>query len=282
MFQGDYMNGILPIYKEANMTSHDVVARLRKILHIQKIGHSGTLDPDATGVLLVLVGKATKILPFLDDTDKEYIATLKLGISTDSDDVSGKIMETREIKQIEHFEELLHTFKGKQKQLPPMISSVRVNGKKLYEYARNNIPVTRPYRDIEIYNIEVLDTSAMKFKVACSSGTYIRTLCVDIAKKSGNIGCMESLIRTRVGRFIIDDCVTLNDIENGNIPLFPIKDALSHYPMMDYEPITDIVQGKHIRLHTSHTQVAIINHDEVFAIYEKDHEDVYRCVRGLW
>lgn len=276
------MNGILPIYKEAGMTSHDVVARLRRILHIRKIGHSGTLDPDATGVLLVLVGRATKILPFLEDTDKEYIATMKLGIRTTSDDTSGEVVEKQEIVPIEHLDEVLQSFVGKQKQLPPMISSVRVNGRKLYEYARNHETVERPQRDVEIHEIELLDEQSLRFRVACSSGTYIRSLCVDIAAKTGNLGCMDTLIRTKVGRFTLDDCVTLAQVEEGNVSLMPIKEAMAHYPFIAYQPITDVAQGKKIQLNCKDDEVAIIDEDTVMAIYRRDHEDVFRCVRGLW
>ena len=138
------MDGILLINKPYGMTSHDVVSKLRRILKTRKIGHSGTLDPQATGVLFVMVGKATKILPFLEDIDKEYIAEMKLGISTLSDDIFYPVLETKEIQPIEDFDALLQSFKGKQKQLPPMISSIKVNGKKLYEYARNNEEVERP------------------------------------------------------------------------------------------------------------------------------------------
>lgn len=282
MLGGDKMNGIIPIYKEAGMTSHDVVGKLRRILHMSKIGHSGTLDPDATGVLLVLVGKATKILPYMEDTDKEYIATMKLGLRTTTDDTSGEVLEERKIQPIEDFNTVLQSFKGKQKQLPPMVSSVRVNGKKLYEYARNNETVERPLRDVEFYELEVLDKAQLKFRVACSSGTYIRSLCVDIASKTGNLGCMDTLIRTRVGRFTLADCVTLSQVEEGNVPLFSIKEALSHYPTITYEPITAVACGKRISLATAHDEVLILDGEEVMALYKRDHDDVFKCVRGLW
>lgn len=276
------MNGILPIYKEAGMTSHDVVAKLRRILHIKKIGHSGTLDPDATGVLLVLVGKATKLLPYLEDTDKEYVATLQLGIRTKSDDISGEVLEEQAINPIANFNAILQSFVGKQQQLPPMVSSVRVNGKKLYEYARNNEVVERPLRDVEFYELEVLDEQSLQFRVACSSGTYIRSLCVDIAAKSGNLGCMKSLVRTKVGRFSLAECVTLAQVEAGNVPLFPIKKAMAHYPFVDDAPIADVVQGKKITIQSDDDEVVIVDGDDVLAIYRRDHDDIFRCVRGLW
>lgn len=276
------MNGILPIYKEAGMTSHDVVAKLRRILHTKKIGHSGTLDPDATGVLLVLVGTACKTLPFLEDTDKEYVATMKLGIRTFSDDTSGEVLEEKEITPMKDFAGILNTFLGKQKQLPPMISSVRVNGRKLYEYARNGESVERPVREVEIYDIEMLDEQALKFRVACSSGTYIRSLCVDIAQKSGNLGCMDTLVRTKVGRFSLQDCVTLAQVEAGDVPLFPVYEALQHYEMVAYQPALEVRQGKRIHVHNANDEIVIVEGKEVLAVYRREHGDQYKCVRGLW
>lgn len=276
------MNGILPIYKEAGMTSHDVVAKLRRILHTKKIGHSGTLDPDATGVLLVLVGTACKTLPFLEDTDKEYVATMKLGIRTFSDDTSGEVLEEKEITPMKDFAGILNTFVGKQKQLPPMISSVRVNGRKLYEYARNGESVERPVREVEIYDIEMLDEQALKFRVACSSGTYIRSLCVDIAQKSGNLGCMDTLVRTKVGRFSLQDCVTLAQVEAGNVPLFPVYEALQHYEMVAYQPALEVRQGKRIHVQNANDEIVIVDGKEVLAVYRREHGDQYKCVRGLW
>lgn len=276
------MDGILLINKESGMTSHDVVFKLRKILNTKKIGHTGTLDPDATGVLLVLVGKACKILPFLEDTDKEYIAELKLGEATDTEDCWGKVIETKPILPIENFEELLKGFEGKQKQLPPMISSIKVNGKKLYEYARSGETVERPLRDIEIYETEVLDAQKYRFRAACSSGTYIRSLCRDLAVKSGNIGCMSSLVRTRVGRFTLDQCVTLSEVSEGNYKLFPIKEALCHLPMINIENPADVLNGKRMRLNCSAERVVLLSNDEVLAIYEREKDTIYRSVRGLW
>lgn len=276
------MNGILLIHKEKGYTSHDVVMKCRKLLHTKKIGHTGTLDPDATGVLVLLVNNACKALPFLEDTDKEYITSLTLGYTTDTLDIWGKITEEKEVTPIENFPKVCESFIGKQKQLPPMISSIKVNGKKLYEYARNNEEVERPLRDIEIYDIEVLDEKKMKFKVSCSSGTYIRSLCDDIAKSTGNLGCMSSLVRNKVGRFELKDCVTLKDVEEGNFKIFPLYDALAHLPMIEFEPITDIYNGKHVRIDTDKDRVVITHDKEVVAVYDRHHANVFKCSRGLW
>ncbi len=163
-----------------------------------------------------------------------------------------------------------------------MVSNVRMNGRKLYEYARNHEHVERVARNIHIYEIEALDEELLKFCVACSAGTYIRSLCVDIAAKSGNLGCMDTLIRTRVGRFTLADCVRLDAVANGDFSLVPIRKALAHYPQIPYEPITDIVQGKKITLSCVEDEVAILDRDEVMAIYRREQDEQFRCVRGLW
>jgi len=270
------------IRKEAEMTSHDVVARLRHILKTKKIGHSGTLDPNATGVLLVLIGRACKVLPFLEDTDKEYIAELELGKQTLGDDIWSEVLAEKEITPIIDLQALLHTFLGKQKQLPPMLSSIKVNGKKLYEYARNKEAVEVPMRDVTFYELEVLDEESMRFRVACSSGTYIRSLCRDVAQASGNLGCMKSLVRTKVGRFSLADCVTLEDVEAGHFSLHSVVEVLAHLPQITYEPMKDIYNGKHVRLDCKEDRAVIMDHLEAVAIYERDHGNVFRCVRGLW
>lgn len=264
------------------MTSHDVVARLRRILHTTKIGHSGTLDPNATGVLLVLIGKACKALPFLEDTDKEYVATLQLGMRTISDDIWMDPLEEAPIQPIDDFQGVLDSFRGVQKQVPPMISSVRVNGRKLYEYAREGKEVTRPEREVTIYDIEALDASKLMFRVSCSSGTYVRSLCHDIARKTGNLGCMSSLVRTKVGRFSLSQCVTLQDVMEGRFQLHTLQEVLSHYAPVEYEKPADIYNGKKIILRCEADDVAITHNGSIVAIYQREDAEVFRCVRGLW
>lgn len=282
MNDGDDMDGILVIHKNAGMTSHDVVAQLRRILHIKKIGHSGTLDPQATGVLLVLVGKACKALPYLEDTDKEYVAEMRLGETRDTDDIWGEVTQTKSVIPITDFQGVLNCFQGKIKQYPPMVSSVKVNGRKLYEYARNHESVERPLRDATIYEIQALDEAKLKFRVSCSSGTYVRTLCVDIAKKTGNIGCMSSLVRTRVGRFTLDQALTLDEIKEGKLNLLPLKDVFAGYHQIPYEPIQDIYHGKKVMIDCDEDEVVIVHGDEVVAVYKRDEGNRFRCARGLW
>lgn len=196
------MNGILVIDKPAGYTSHDIVSKIRKELNIKKVGHTGTLDPLATGVLPILLGNGTKLSKYLINHDKEYIATIKLGEKTDTGDIEGEIIEQKEVKKNSENEliKILETCKGKQEQIPPMYSAIKINGKKLYEYARNGEKVEVPPRKIEIYDIKLLEYNEinLKFKVSCSKGTYIRSLCEEIAEKLGTVGTMSALQRTKV------------------------------------------------------------------------------------
>ena len=216
------MDGVIIINKQKNFTSHDVVNVIRKKLNIKKVGHTGTLDPNATGVLPILVGKATKISKYLIEHDKTYIATIKLGEKTDTGDNEGQVIEEKlvptDLKE-EDINNTLQSFLGKQKQVPPMYSAIKINGKKLYEYAREGKEVKIEAREIEIYKIQLLEykNSKIKFEVECSKGTYIRTLCEDIAKKLGTVGYMEELQRTKVNNFKIGDSVLLDDITLENV-----------------------------------------------------------------
>ena len=241
------MDGILLINKPAGYTSHDIVGIVRKKLHTKKVGHCGTLDPDATGVLVVCVNKATKAIQFLMSDTKVYRATLSLGKSTDTYDASGKILEEKEVGQISKAQviDVLNSFLGKSKQKPPIYSAIKVNGKKLYEYARNGEEVEIKERDIEIMMIELIDFSnnEIVFDVKCSKGTYIRSLCVDIAKKLGYPGHMSHLERRQAGRFLITDCVTLEQLENDDYSLHSIDDALCGFPQLKLDDPTPFLRG---------------------------------------
>ncbi len=210
------MNGILNIYKEAGFTSHDVVAKLRGILKQKKIGHTGTLDPDAEGVLPVCIGNATKLCGLLTEKEKTYEAVLLLGQETDTQDISGKILRIAEITvSPEAVREVIGSFRGSYEQVPPMYSALKVNGKKLYELAREGKEVERKARTVFLREISVSDIRLpeVSFAVTCSSGTYIRTLCRDIGEKLGCGGCMKKLLRTRVDRFDMKDSLRLSQIE---------------------------------------------------------------------
>ena len=217
-------NGIINIHKEAGFTSHDVVAKMRGICGQKKIGHTGTLDPQATGVLPVCLGSATKLCDMLTDKDKEYVAELLLGQSTDTQDVTGQILSEAPVNVSEdEVRSAVMSFVGDYNQIPPMYSALKVNGKKLYELAREGKEVERKARPVSILEIEILDIKlpVVKMRVACSKGTYIRTLCADIGEKLGCGGTMKSLVRTRVGSFSLDNAVTLGQLQafkdNGEI-----------------------------------------------------------------
>lgn len=214
------MDGIILINKQKGYTSHDAVNKVKHILN-EKVGHTGTLDPNATGLLPILVGKGTKLSQYLINHDKEYEVELKLGIKTDTADSEGKILEEKEVMgsilEKENLQTILESFIGKQKQVPPMYSAIKVNGKKLYEYARKNIKIELQPREIEIYKIVLLDINKtekiIKFSVKCSKGTYIRSLCEDIAKGLGTIGYMKELNRTKVGIFNIENSISVEELE---------------------------------------------------------------------
>jgi tRNA pseudouridine55 synthase len=210
------IHGILNVYKEKGFTSHDVVAKLRGILRQKKIGHTGTLDPDAEGVLPVCLGKATKVCDLLTEKDKMYEALLLLGVMTDTQDTSGQVLEERDTSSLdlERVKEVISSYEGAYEQVPPMYSALKVNGKKLYELAREGKVVERKARPVTIHSIEILeiDLPRVRMKVHCSKGTYIRTLCHDIGQDLGVGGCMESLLRTQVSRFRLDESKTLDEI----------------------------------------------------------------------
>lgn len=235
------MNGIINIYKEEGFTSFDVVAKLRGILKTRKIGHTGTLDPSATGVLPVTVGNATKVCELITDKVKEYKATVLLGVQTDTLDMDGQIL--REDKDIEVNEEEIKTvvssFLGEIKQIPPMYSAIKINGKKLYEYAREGKEVERKERVVTIFDIKVTDFNLSKNRfdivVSCSKGTYIRSLCADIGEKLGTVAVMEKLLRTRSGEFYLDNAHKITEVEEivkeGRIDeiLLPVDIVFSKY-----------------------------------------------------
>lgn len=240
--------GIIVIRKEKGFTSHDVVAKLRGILHMKKIGHTGTLDPDAVGVLPVALGKGTKLVDLITDKEKTYEAVLHLGITTDTQDMSGTVLEEKPVNTTEEqVRETIAGFVGEQLQIPPMYSALKINGKKLYELAREGKTVERKARPVCFYQIEVLDIQlpVVQIRVTCSKGTYIRTLCHDIGQKLGCGGCMEQLLRTRVGRFSLEESHTLSEVEQavseGTVCkwIYPVENVLAEYPKIQADSYGD-------------------------------------------
>ncbi|MEF2806392.1 MAG: tRNA pseudouridine(55) synthase TruB [Massilistercora timonensis] len=234
------IHGILNIYKEKGYTSHDVVAKLRGITGQRKIGHTGTLDPEAEGVLPVCLGRATKVCDLLTDRDKTYEAVLLLGIRTDTQDVTGTVTDRGDIQGItrEMVEQAAKKYVGEYDQIPPMYSALKVNGKKLYELAREGKTIERKARRVRIYELEILEEALprVRLRVRCSKGTYIRTLCDDIGADLGCYGCMEALLRTSVGPFALEEACRLEDVEAavkaGELGkmLCPIDRLFAEYP----------------------------------------------------
>lgn len=233
------IHGIINVYKEKGFTSHDVVAKLRGIAGQKKIGHTGTLDPDAVGVLPVCLGRATKVCDLLTEKDKTYEALLLLGVETDTQDTSGEVLSRGETEHLteEQVKEAILSFVGDYDQIPPMYSALKVNGKKLYELAREGKTVERKSRRVQIHEIRIIEVNLprVRMEVTCSKGTYIRTLCHDVGTKLGCGGCMEELIRTKVSCFELAESYKLSELEEmkqaGNLEeaVMPIDALFSQY-----------------------------------------------------
>jgi tRNA pseudouridine55 synthase len=293
------MNGILPLWKPKGLTSHDCVMKVRSLFKTKKAGHTGTLDPEVEGVLPICIGQATKIVPFLTETNKTYIATVKLGTATDTEDAHGKITEEKIITNLpadEEIAQVLSSFEGRIKQLPPMYSAVKVNGKKLYEYARENKTVERPVREVMIHEIKRLpagntDASSFCFEVICSKGTYIRTLCADIGKKLGYPAHMQKLVRTKTGSFTEKNSVTFATIEEAvsenrhHELLFPIIKGLEHLERIhaDERLKEKIYHGQKLKKpeKISNGPFVMMYNEEVLAIYQihPDHPEQIKPLR---
>ena len=264
------MDGILLLNKEIGYSSFQYINKAKRIINASKVGHSGTLDPFASGLLIVTVNKATKVNQFIESLSKEYIATLKLGIKTDTLDLEGNIIDRKEVPILN--EELiintLNKFKGKIKQIPPMYSAIKVDGKRLYDLARVGIEIERKEREIEIYDIELLSFSndEISFRVSCSKGTYIRTLGEQISEELNTYGHLISLTRTKVGNFKVEDAYKLDELDN--FKLIDTIEALSHF--------------KKLKFNIEEDEVLIVDKDNnIIAIYEKDGV-IYKSKRGLF
>lgn len=270
------MDGIIIIDKEQGYTSNDVVQIIKKNLG-EKVGHTGTLDPMATGVLPVLIGKGTLLSKYLIDHDKTYLATLKLGIKTDTGDITGDTIKTQsvddEILLEDNIKNVFSSIQGEQEQIPPMYSAIKVNGKKLYEYARKGLTVKVEPRTIKIYNTEIInidiDNKEIAFRVSCSKGTYIRTLCETIAEKLGTVGTMKSLDREKVGIFDIKNAIKISEINDNNFSKYyiSIEDFFEQNDEIILSPRSYIAYLNGVNLLTD-------NEDGIYRIYNKDNKFV--------
>lgn len=263
------MDGIIIVNKQKNCTSHDVVHKVKKITG-QKVGHTGTLDPMATGVLPLLIGKGTLCSKYLINHDKIYEVSLTLGTKTDSGDAEGNVLEERKVLldcfQTQNVQQVLATFLGKQTQIPPMYSAIKVKGKKLYEYARKGQTVEIEPRHIEIYEIKLVEIlkkqKQIKFQVHCSKGTYIRSLCEDIAKKLGTIGYMSALNRIKVGEFSITQALTLEQLQQETIKCITIEELFEKKDKIELEE-------KRLQPFLNGVKLTMPQYDDVYRIYSK-------------
>ena len=265
------MDGIIIINKPKNYTSHDIVRKAKKLLN-EKVGHTGTLDPNATGVLPLLIGKGTLLSKYLIEHDKIYEAVLKLGEKTDTADGEGKVLESQNVEQSilkkENIERIFNNLEGKQEQIPPMYSAIKLNGKKLYEYARKGIEVEVKPRTIEIYKLELIKIEDMEiiFRVSCSKGTYIRTLCEKIAEELGTIGYMKELKRIQVGEFNIKDSITIEELENQEIvsnKFITIEKYFSNYENI-------VLNERKFQLFLNGLQLTYELKDGIYKIYKEN------------
>lgn len=286
------LEGIIPVWKEAGMTSHDAVYKIRKILKIKKVGHSGTLDPDVSGVLPVCVGSATKIVDHLVESKKEYMGEVTLGYSTTTEDASGDIVETKRVSNpptTKEIDQALEQLTGEITQIPPMFSAIRIDGKRLYEYAREGLVIDRPGRNVWIHSYERTSTPvyneeegtlSFRFKAVCSKGTYIRTLAVDTGGLLGYPAHMSFLTRTESGTFKKEECFTVSQVkdlyDHGQIAhaFYPLERALSDYPFVEITRSQwEKVQNGYIFLKTefaSGTQPFVLFYEGLpVAIYHK-------------
>ena len=278
------IEGIVVINKKKGYTSHDIVSKAKKILDA-KVGHTGTLDPNATGVLPLLIGQGTKLSYYLIEHDKEYVVTLKLGSKTDTADCEGKIIEQQEVKNEnlsrKNIEKVLNSFLGKQQQIPPIYSAIKVNGKKLYEYARKSETVEIKPREIQIYQIELIEINLIDteiiFKVKCSKGTYIRSLCEDIANKLETVGYMKELQRTVVGNFNIANSITIEELEKNKDNkefleqhIISIEDFFKN----QYKENEIKLNDKKIKLFLNGVQLTYNLKEDLYRIYNEEKEFV--------
>ena len=267
-------SGVIVINKEKDMTSFDVVNEISHLFGIKKVGHTGTLDPLAEGVLIVCIGKATKIVELLTAKDKEYVAGVKLGIKTDSYDITGKVLAEKEVPKISNLEEVINSFKKTYQQEVPIYSAVKVDGKKLYEYARNNKEVELPKKEVTIKEIELLENNnnTFKIKTLVSKGTYIRSLINDIGNELNTYATMTSLLRTKQGKITINEAFKLSDIKNNKFKVYKIEQSLE-YPKVIVDEETEYKITNGVKLDNTFDikdKVLFVNKDDkLLGIYEK-------------
>ena len=280
------MDAVILRNKPAGMTSFDAVAKCRRIFHERKIGHTGTLDPEASGLMIILLGKYTKLLPYCVKNHKAYQATLKLGEMTDTEDIWGTIINTKtpSIHTEAEIDNAVQSLTGDILQVPPMYSALKKDGKKLYEYARQGIEIEREARPVHISTLEVekIDETNYRMNAVVSSGTYIRTLITDFGKQLDELAIMSSLIRTKIEHLSLKDACTFEDLESGVSFLSPIQVIDPTYKIVETDRVMDIKNGKRIKLDIFDPQVIFTSNGELLAAYSLREDGLYHCLRGLF
>ena len=280
------MDAVILLNKPAGMTSFDAVAKCRKIFHERKIGHTGTLDPEASGLMIILLGKYTKLLPYCVKNHKAYQATLKLGEMTDTEDIWGTVIDTKPptIHTSEEIHNAVQSLTGDILQVPPMYSALKKDGKKLYEYARQGIEIEREARPVHISSLEVekIDETNYRMDAVVSSGTYIRTLIADFGKQLNELAIMSSLVRTKIEHLTLEDACNFEDLESGKGFLSPIQVIDPSYKFVETDQVTNIKNGKRIKLEITDPQVIFTSNGELLAAYALQEDGLYHCLRGLF
>ena len=280
------MDAVILLNKPAGMTSFDAVAKCRKIFHERKIGHTGTLDPEASGLMIILLGKYTKLLPYCVKNHKAYQATLKLGEMTDTEDIWGTVINTKtpSIHTEAEIDNAVQSLTGDILQVPPMYSALKKDGKKLYEYARQGIEIEREARPVHISSLEVekIDEINYRMNAVVSSGTYIRTLITDFGKQLDELAIMSSLVRTKIEHLSLKDACTFEDLESDVSFLSPIQVIDPTYKIVETDRVVDIKNGKRIKLDIRDPQVIFTSNGELLAAYALQEDGLYHCLRGLF
>ncbi len=280
------MDAVILLNKPAGMTSFDAVAKCRKIFHERKIGHTGTLDPEASGLMIILLGKYTKLLPYCVKNHKAYQATLKLGEMTDTEDIWGTVINTKtpSIHTEAEIANAVQSLTGDILQVPPMYSALKKDGKKLYEYARQGIEIEREARPVHISSLEVekIDETNYRMNAVVSSGTYIRTLIADFGKQLNELAIMSSLVRTKIEHLSLKDACTFEDLESGDSFLSPLQVIDPTYKIVETDQVVDIKNGKRIKLDIQDPQVIFTSKGELLAAYALQEDGLYHCLRGLF
>ena len=283
-------SGFVLIDKKEGVTSRSVDNKIQRLFHIKKVGHLGTLDPFASGLLIIAVDKGTKSLPYVDDSFKTYTAKLCLGKKTSSGDLTGEVIEEQEIPElyVEDVLEVFENFIGESTQIPPMTSAIHHEGKRLYDLARSGVEVERKERPIVIKSLKLLsfDGNSIEFEVICSRGTYVRVLGEDIAEALGTVGHLSSLRRTAVGSISVDNAVNIDELKEDDLINPCVLISLKHIIVRDESIIKDIKDGKSIQLEEKDNVVLLCyyieNEISPLAVYERDKDNEFKSLRGLW